>query len=97
MPRSPNISPQTQTVLHALVQAHPGWTHGYDLSRATGLKSGTLYPILRRLHDQGLLDARWEDSPVAGRPPRHIYHLTPGGLELATPRPHLSLLQGVLR
>lgn len=83
MPRSPNASPQTQAVLQALAHSHPTWTHGYDLSKATDLKSGTLYPILRRLHDAGLLDARWEESPIAGRPPRHIYQLTAKGLAVA--------------
>lgn len=83
MPRSPYASPQTQAVVQALSRSHPTWTHGYDLSKATGLKSGTLYPILRRLHDGGLLDARWEESPIAGRPPRHIYQLTAQGLEVA--------------
>ena len=85
MPRSPNSSPPTRAVLASLSAGHPGWTHGYDLSRATGLKSGTLYPILQRLHAQGYLDARWEESPHPGKPPRHIYQLTPQGLELARP------------
>jgi PadR family transcriptional regulator, regulatory protein PadR len=84
MPRASNSSPQTHTVLQALRRTHPAWTHGYDLSKATDLKSGTLYPILRRLHDQRLLDARWEDNPVVGRPPRHIYQLSESGLELAS-------------
>jgi PadR family transcriptional regulator, regulatory protein PadR len=83
MPRTSNTSPQTQTVLQALSRTHPAWTHGYDLSKVTDLKSGTLYPLLRRLHDQHLLDARWEDSPVPGRPQRHIYQLSESGLALA--------------
>ena len=83
MPRTSNSSPQTQTVLQALRRTHPAWTHGYDLSKVTDLKSGTLYPILRRLHDQNLLDARWEDSSVAGRPQRHIYQLSERGLVAA--------------
>lgn len=84
MPRAPNSSLQTHTVLHALLQTHPTWKYGYDLSRVTHLKSGTLYPILRRLHEQGLLSARWEESPIEGRPPRHIYQLTETGQALAS-------------
>ena len=41
-----------------------------------GLRSGSLYPILVRLCDRGLLEAKWEESPAAGRPPRHLYRLT---------------------
>ena len=59
------------------------WQHGYELSKGTGLKSGTLYPILLRLSDQGLLDSRWKDAERPGRPPRHVYRLTASGLALA--------------
>ncbi len=59
------------------------WRYGYDLGRATGLKSGTLYPMLMRLHDQGFLEAEWRPSPQPGRPPRHAYRLTASGMTLA--------------
>lgn len=86
MPRPPNSTPHTRAVLHALQQTYPAHTYGYDLSKSTNLKSGTLYPILQRLHEQGHLDAQWEDSPHPGRPPRHIYRLTQSGLQLARDR-----------
>ncbi|MCD0167309.1 PadR family transcriptional regulator [Deinococcus sp. 12RED42] len=86
MPRPPNSSPHTKAVLHALQQTYPAHTYGYDLSKSTNLKSGTLYPILQRLHEQGHLDAQWEDSPHPSRPPRHIYRLTQSGLQLARDR-----------
>lgn len=57
--------------------------YGYEISKATGLKSGSLYPILMRLKDQGLLAAHWEDSPLPGRPPRQKYRLTGAGQDLA--------------
>ena len=53
--------------------------HGYALIKATGLKSGTLYPILMRLTDRGFLEATWEEPEVTGRPPRQRYELTPQG------------------
>jgi PadR family transcriptional regulator, regulatory protein PadR len=59
------------------------WQYGYELSKLTGLKSGTLYPLLMRLGDQGFLESCWQESEGAGRPPRHAYRLTPAGLELA--------------
>lgn len=40
---------------------------------------GTLYPILTRLKNQGLLSYRWEESPQG--PPRKYYTLTPLGVE----------------
>ncbi|PTA69593.1 PadR family transcriptional regulator [Deinococcus arcticus] len=86
MPPVPHSSPPTRAVLAALQGAYPAHTYGYDLSKSTGLKSGTLYPILQRLHEQGYLDAQWEDSPHPGKPPRHIYRLTQTGLELARQR-----------
>lgn len=95
MVRRPHTSPHTRAVLAALLATYPDHTYGYDLSKATSLKSGTLYPILQRLHEQDYLSAEWEDSPHPGKPPRHIYKLTEDGLKLArerqndSPRPAL--------
>jgi PadR family transcriptional regulator, regulatory protein PadR len=75
-------SPQTLLVLTEFVQSPRDWKYGYDISRNTGLKSGTLYPILMRLAERKLLETRWETSE-AGRPPRHLYKLTAGGLKYA--------------
>ena len=46
------------------------------LARQTGLRSGTLYPILIRLAERGLVEACWEGGQPAGRPRRHLYRLT---------------------
>ncbi len=40
---------------------------------------GTLYPLLTRLKNDGLLTYRWEESPSG--PPRKYYSLTPVGSE----------------
>ena len=77
------FSPQTLSVLAALCGQPSAWQHGYALARQTGLKSGTLYPILIRLADRGLVEACWEEEPVPGRPRRHLYRLTPDGLASA--------------
>jgi len=53
--------------------------YGYALMKATGLKSGTLYPILMRLTDRGFLSASWETPQSPGRPPRQSYQLTSKG------------------
>lgn len=84
MARKPNSSKQTEAVLGALLADGGEWRHGYDLARETGLKSGTLYPILMRLEQQGWLEAVWEDEPAPGRPRRHLYRLNGTGVEEAT-------------
>lgn len=48
----------------------------------TGLKSGTLYPILIRSAENGLLDSRWLEPADPGRPPRHAYRILPKGLRV---------------
>lgn len=83
MTRRPNLSRQTRLTLSALADQPAEWRHGYDLLRQTGLKSGTLYPLLMRLHDQGLLEAEWRPSEMTGRPARHVYRLTTSGRALA--------------
>lgn len=70
-------------VLSALLGRRQGWQYGYDLLRETGLKSGTLYPILARLQSGGWLEQRWEKPAGPGRPPRHLYRLTRHGKSAA--------------
>ncbi len=73
---------QTVLVLTEFLQTPQDWKYGYDISRSTDLKSGTLYPILIRLAERKLLETRWE-TPEAGKPPRHMYKLTATGLRYA--------------
>ena len=81
MPRRPNISAQTRRVLDAFLRQPGSWRYGYDLARETGLKSGTLYPLLIRLSEQGLLEAEWRmPGEGAARGPRHSYRLSAAGL-----------------
>jgi PadR family transcriptional regulator, regulatory protein PadR len=80
---SPRFSDQTLSVLAALAADPTGWLHGYLVAKQTGLASGTLYPILIRLAERRLIEARWEDEQPAGRPRRHLYRLTADGLVAA--------------
>jgi PadR family transcriptional regulator len=77
------FSAQTLSVLAALVADPDDWLHGYLIAKQTGLASGTLYPILIRLAERRLIEARWEDEQPAGRPRRHLYRLTGEGLGVA--------------
>src|SRR5260221_10718414 len=80
MQRNRPPSAQTIRVLHALAADPARWRYGYDLATEVHLKSGSLYPILVRLADRGLLETSWK--PGAGsRPPRHLYRLSPTGRE----------------
>jgi DNA-binding PadR family transcriptional regulator len=69
------------------------WRHGYEISQQTGLKSGTLYPLLIRLSDQGYLEARWAEPEREGRPPRHEYRLTVAGAALARAQAAVAIEQ----
>ncbi len=82
MTRRRTPSGQTLVVLELLADDPALWRHGYELSQKTGIASGTLYPLLMRLADRGYLESRWEPT-AAGRPPRHLYRLTPTGGQFA--------------
>lgn len=76
-------SSQTIGVLAALAERPRQWRYGYELGQELGLRSGSLYPILMRLSDRGWLEAQWETGAPPGRPPRHLYRLTPSGAVVA--------------
>lgn len=83
--KTPRISAQTFQVLEAFVERPTAWRYGYELSRETGLKSGTLYPILMRLSKYSLLETKWVATET-GVPPRHTYRLTAKGMATAKTR-----------
>jgi PadR family transcriptional regulator, regulatory protein PadR len=77
----PRITGPTLKVVGALAASPRVELSGAEISRATKLASGTLYPILFRLERAGWLESRWEEEePKAlGRPRRRLYHLTAEG------------------
>ena len=79
MTRARRPSPQTVAVLQALAEDPGRWRYGYDLCAQLGIQAGSMYPILMRLADRGLLQTSWETEPVPGKPPRHLYRLTGAG------------------
>ncbi|WP_405053574.1 PadR family transcriptional regulator [Sphingobium sp. WCS2017Hpa-17] len=86
MSRKRQPSKQMHILLDALSGARGHWRHGYDLMKETGLASGTLYPLLMRMTEQGLVEAEWREPAQPGRPPRHAYRLTAAGMALALDR-----------
>jgi PadR family transcriptional regulator, regulatory protein PadR len=83
MTRTRRPSPQTTAVVLTLAEEPATWRYGYELCQRLGLKAGSVYPILMRLADRGLLETTWERDAPAGRPPRHLYRLTGPGRALA--------------
>lgn len=70
------ISPQTKKVLAHLNDGQ--WHYGQEIITATGVASGTVHPILNRLHDRGQLESRREqpdDYQSARRSPRRYYRV----------------------
>ncbi|HET7130653.1 MAG TPA: PadR family transcriptional regulator, partial [Gammaproteobacteria bacterium] len=76
------VTYSTVLVLEALAR---GYHYGFDIIDATHLPSGTVYPILRRFENEGLVTSEWEAHDVATRdqrPPRRYYALTADGKQL---------------
>lgn len=76
------FSSQLLSVLAALLEDPTEWRYGYDLSRETDLKSGTLYPLLIRLAERQWVESRWQHAEENGKP-RHMYRLTAAGRRAA--------------
>lgn len=81
MGRPRNASKQSKRLLACFLEDPQLWRYGYDLAKACNLASGTLYPALARLTEQGVLESRWE--AVQRGPQRHLYRLTGHGVEVA--------------
>lgn len=75
----------TQLVLRHLLDNTGRELYGLQICVDTGLPSGTVHPILARLHHAGWLESRWEDHDAreAGRPLRRYHKLNAHGLRQA--------------
>lgn len=77
-PRERRLSDETALVLELFVKEPDVERYGREIVEIVGLKSGSLYPILRRLEQRGFLESSWEpyaDALAAGRRPRRLYRL----------------------
>jgi PadR family transcriptional regulator, regulatory protein PadR len=70
-------------VLDAMLQDPTEQHWGFQLIKMTGLKSGTLYPLLARLERAGWVESGWQAEPIPGRPRRRYYRLTGVGAQAA--------------
>jgi DNA-binding MarR family transcriptional regulator len=83
---SRRISDATASVLRLFLERPDAEFYGLEVIRLTGIKSGSLYPILGRLESRGVLVAAWEDLTSAterGTRPRRRYQLNPLQHDLA--------------
>lgn len=72
----PRLSHSAALILKAISL---GYRYGLDVMEATGLPSGTVYPALRRLERDELVESRWEHEEEATanlRPARRYYEVT---------------------
>lgn len=71
-------------IMDALLEDPTARHWGYELSRRTGIRSGVMYPILKRMLACGWLEDGWEsgDEVPEGRPPRRYYRVTGEGQEV---------------
>lgn len=81
MTASPRLTYNTALVLQSLDR---DYRYGFEIMEFTGLPSGTVYPILRRLEGAGWVRSSWEETDEAheeGRPRRRYYELAAPGRE----------------
>ena len=79
MTSTPRLSHSAALILRSISL---GYCFGLDVMEVTGLPSGTVYPALRRLERDGLVESRWEseeDAAQGQRPARRYYQITKAG------------------
>jgi DNA-binding PadR family transcriptional regulator len=79
MAHSVQLSHTAALILRTISSGH---RYGFDLMDVIGLPSGTIYPALRRLERDGLIESEWEQVEVAHvkqRPARKYYTISKAG------------------
>jgi PadR family transcriptional regulator, regulatory protein PadR len=89
------MSNRSASQLLRAMLADPGREmYGLELIEATGLRGGTLYPLVAWLERAGWLESEWEPRAAEGHPRRRYYRLTRDGAaraERTLRRPALRL------
>jgi PadR family transcriptional regulator len=81
-PRPLRVTHALVAVALALLDDPEGQHWGYELSKAAGVRSGVMYPLLTRMLEREWLRDGWEDPNTITdkrRPPRRYYELTDTG------------------
>ncbi|WP_336214799.1 PadR family transcriptional regulator [Nonomuraea sp. LPB2021202275-12-8] len=80
------ITQPTLDVLEVLLSAHQEdeKVHGWAIMKRTKRSGPTVYNVLDRLEDAGMIDGKWEEiEPDANRPRRRFYTLTGAAVPVA--------------
>ena len=92
---APKITYSGLKVLSAFLRAYDergarAHLAGADIMDSAKMSSGTLYPLLLRFEEAGVLESKWEDGDPAqlGRPLRRFYKLTGAGVKIAREAMH---------
>jgi PadR family transcriptional regulator PadR len=74
----PKLTMTLLRILAVLLEDPTTKRYGLELCKAAGLRSGSVYPLLMRLEEQGWLTSSWEqaDPHQEKRPRRRFYQLT---------------------
>jgi DNA-binding MarR family transcriptional regulator len=71
-------------VLEVLLDSADYQMYGWAITKATQRASPTVYKILERLTERGMVTARWEERhPEENKPRRRFYRLTGHGAQVA--------------
>ena len=77
-----NEAQLSHTAAMILQAVSAGYVYGFGIMEMTGLPSGTVYPAMRRLERDELIQSQWEKQAIADReqrPPRKYYEITKKG------------------
>ena len=77
------LSVNAAQVLNNFLQNPEVPLYGYEIMQQSGMKSGSLYPILGRFERLGWIEGTLEPSP-GGRPPRRVYTMNVDAIPQAT-------------
>jgi len=80
MPPRPQLNTNALQVMAVMYHDLNGPHYALSLSQATKLRNGTLFPILDKLENMGLIQAEWEEKNPHGRRARRFYTLTGEGI-----------------
>lgn len=83
--RVPRLTKPSLQILQFFAHEPRSEFSGAEIRRTLKISTGTLYPILLRFEEAGLLKSRWEDviPQEIGRPRRRLYRITADGINVA--------------
>lgn len=80
--QTPKATKPTLKILESFLDDPDEEQYGFGLIKKSGVKSGTLYPVLMRLEQLGWVESHWQEDDCSG-PRRRLYRLTGDGAPAA--------------